>query len=132
MVAVEPGLRSVRVDLHLHTVVSACAEIEMIPPLIAKRAAELEIEMLAVTDHNTVDNAAAVARAAEQYGICVLPGMELQTREEAHMMCLFPDLDSALAWQEIVYERLPNVANRPDVFGAQYVVDETGDYVRVE
>jgi len=126
----EGELKTVLADLHLHTVASACAEIEMIPPLIARRANELGLGLLAVTDHHTVDNVAAVQRAAAEYDIRVLPGMEVQTREEAHVVCLFAELETALAWQETVYAHLPALPNREEFFGAQYVVDETGDYVR--
>jgi PHP family Zn ribbon phosphoesterase len=122
--------KAVWADLHLHTVASACAEIEMIPPLIAKKAHELGLGLLAVTDHHTVDNVVAVQRAAAEYDIRVLPGMEVQTREEAHIVCLFADMERALAWQERVYAHLPDERNPEEVFGAQYVVDETGDYVQ--
>jgi len=126
----ERGLRWLRVDLHLHTVVSACAEVEMIPPFIVDRARELGLNMIAVTDHNTAENVVAVQRAADGSGIVVVAGMEVQTREEAHILCLFATSDAALTWQEVVYSHLPDRRNRDDVFGAQFVVDETGDYVR--
>ncbi|MGI6376160.1 MAG: PHP domain-containing protein [Anaerolineae bacterium] len=128
--AAQSELKTVWADLHLHTVASACAEIEMIPPLIARRAHELGLGLLAVTDHHTVDNVVAVQRAAAEYDIRVLPGMEVQTREEAHLVCLFADMERALAWQEVVYAHLPEQRNPEEVFGAQYVVDETGDYIQ--
>ena len=126
----EPALRPVWADLHVHTVVSPCAEIEMIPPLIVRRAKELGLGLIAVTDHNTAENAAAVMRAAEGSGVTVLPGMELQTQEEVHLLCLFDTLEQVLAWQTLVYDRLPPMENREDFFGAQYVVDETGEFIR--
>ncbi len=125
------GLRSIKVDLHVHTVVSPCAEVEMIPPLIVKRAGELGLGLIAVTDHNTADNVEAVQLAARDSDLTVLPGMEVQTREEAHILCLFDTLEQVRAWQEIVYENLPPLKNREDVFGAQFVVDETGAFVRM-
>ena len=123
------ALLHVLIDLHVHTVVSACAEVEMIPPLIIRRARELGLGMIAVTDHNTVENLQAVQRAAEGSGITVLAGMEVQTREEVHILCLFDTLDQALAWQQVVYAHLPALPNQEKVFGAQFVVDETGDFV---
>lgn len=122
--------RPVFADLHLHTVVSACAEVEMIPPLIVRRARELGVELLAVTDHHSVENAAAVQEAARAAGIVVLAGMEVQTREEVHVVCYFDDLDQAEQWQEMIWAHLPGLANRPEFFGEQYVVDATGAYVR--
>ena len=89
-------MRGLLVDLHLHTVLSACAEIEMIPPLIVQRALALYLDVIAITDHNTADNAGAVIEAAEVIAgptLTVLPGIEVTTREEAHMLCLFDTLN---------------------------------------
>lgn len=124
-------LRPIWADLHIHTVLSPCAEVEMIPPLIIEHAREMGLGLIAVTDHNSAENAEAVQRAARDSGITVLPGMEVQTREEAHVLCLFDTLEQVLAWQEVVYASLPPLANREEVFGAQFVVDETGDFIRM-
>jgi len=124
-------VRTVRADLHLHTVASACAEIEMIPPLIVQRAQALGLGLIAVTDHNTIDNVVAVQRAAEGTALTVMPGMEVQTREEVHIICLFDELACAQSWQDIVYEHLPAAKNRPEFFGAQIVVDHTAEFVRM-
>jgi PHP family Zn ribbon phosphoesterase len=119
-------------DLHLHTVLSPCAEVEMIPPLIVRRALDLGLDLIAVTDHNAAANCAAVMAAAEGTGLLVLPGMEVQTIEEVHMLCLFETLEQALTWQGIVFDHLPDMPNNEDVFGGQYVVDREGDYIRTE
>ena len=119
-----------RVDLHVHTVVSPCAEIEMLPPLIVRRALELGLDLIAITDHNTAENVAAVQEAAKGTALRVWPGMEVQTREEVHILCLFDTAEQICAWQATVYNSLPSASNTPEVFGAQYVVDATGEYVR--
>jgi len=119
-------------DLHLHTVLSACAEVEMIPPLIVQRARELGLELLAVTDHNAARNVAAVMAAAAGTGITVLPGMEVQSREEVHLVCLFDTMEQVLAWQEQVFAALPDRENDEAFFGAQFVVDAEGEYVDTE
>jgi len=116
-------------DLHIHTVLSACAEVEMIPPLIIRRARELGLGLIAITDHNSAENVAAVMRAAEGSRIAVLPGMEVQTREEVHLLTLFDTVEQALAWQAEVYAHLPDLKNDEEHFGAQFVVDATGEYV---
>lgn len=104
----------------------------MIPPLIVRRARELGLQMLAVTDHNAARNVAAVMAAAAGTGITVLPGMEVQSREEVHMVCLFDTLEQVLAWQEQVFAALPDRENDEAFFGAQYVVDAEGEYVETE
>ncbi len=123
-------LRPYAADLHVHTVVSACAEVEMIPPLIVRRAAELGLDCLAIADHHSVENVAAVQEAARPYGLTVLPGMEVQTREEVHVLCLFDDLEAAWQWQETVWAHLPDLPNREEFFGPQFVVDAEGEHVR--
>lgn len=122
--------RTVPADLHVHTVVSACAEAEMIPPLIVRRAVALGLGLIGVTDHHSVENVQAVEQAARPHGIRVLPGMEVQTREEVHVLCLFDDLDRARSWQDMIWKHLPAEANREEHFGAQYVVSAEGDYLR--
>lgn len=124
--------RYLAADLHVHTVLSACAEVEMIPPLIVQRARELGLELLAVTDHNSARNAGAVMEAARGTGITVLPGMEVQSREEVHLVCLFDTLEQVLAWQDQVFAALPDRENDEAFFGAQFVVDANGEYLDTE
>jgi 3',5'-nucleoside bisphosphate phosphatase len=119
-------------ELHSHTVLSPCAEVEMIPPLIVQTAIEKGINLLAVTDHNASANVIAVQQAARGTGLIVLPGMELQTREEVHLLCLFDALDQLEAWQDMVDEHLPSLENDIEHFGEQFVVDENGDFIRRE
>jgi PHP family Zn ribbon phosphoesterase len=120
-------LRFFTADLHVHTVLSACAEMEMFPELILEQAQELGLGLIAVTDHNSAENAAAMLRAAEGTGIKVLPGMEVQTREEVHLVCLFDTLAQVEHWQEEVYDHLPRLKNKEEVFGTQVVLDAEGE-----
>ena len=118
-----------RCDLHLHTVLSPCAEVEMIPPLIVRRALELGLDLIAITDHNATHNIEAVQRAAAGTPLIVWPGMEVQTREEVHLLCLFDDNAAAFAWQQRVDAALPPRLNDAEHFGGQFVVDETGEFI---
>jgi len=104
----------------------------MIPPLIVQEALERGIRLIAITDHNATGNIRAVIEAARGTDLIVLPGMELQTREEVHLLCLFETLEQAEAWQKVVDSLLPNLANKPDFFGEQFIVDESGEFVRRE
>jgi len=125
-------MKRFRADLHVHTVLSPCAEVEMIPPLIVQEALERGIRLIAITDHNATGNIRAVMEAAQGTDLTVLPGMELQTREEVHLLCLFETLDQAEAWQKVVDSLLPDLANNPDFFGEQFVVDASGEFLRRE
>ena len=126
------ALLTYRSDLHVHTVLSPCAEIEMIPPLIVSEAVSNGINLIAITDHNASDNIEAVQKAAEGSNLTVLPGMELQTREEVHILCLFDTIDQIKKLQQLINEKLPKQKNKPDFFGEQLVVDYTGDFIRRE
>jgi hypothetical protein len=125
-------LRTYVAELHVHTVLSPCAEVEMIPPLIVQEALDKGIDLIAITDHNASANVGAVQAAAASTPLTVLPGMELQTREEVHLLCLFDTLEQVTAWQTVVDARLPQLKNNIEFFGEQFVVDETGEFIRRE
>ena len=113
-------------DLHVHTGLSPCANDDMSPNKIISAAAEAGVSILGITDHNSAENVAAVMKAAEGSGISVLPGMEVQTKEEVHVICLFDDAERALGLQEFVYSRLPRLPYSPGFFGRQIVYDADG------
>jgi PHP family Zn ribbon phosphoesterase len=125
-------MKSYIAELHVHTVLSPCAEVEMLPPLIVQEALDQGIELIAITDHNASANVRAVQKAAAGSGLVVLAGMELQTREEVHMLCIFDTVEQLEAWQSTVDVYMPALANNPEYYGDQFVVDENGDYIRTE
>ena len=104
----------------------------MIPPLILRQAERLGLSLIAITDHNACHNVEAVMEAADGTGIHVLPGMELQSKEEVHLLCLFDTVSQCQEWQQEVFQKLPPLTNREEVFGGQYVVDATGDWMWTE
>lgn len=122
-------MNTYKAELHIHTVLSPCAAVEMIPPLIIETALEKGINLIAITDHNSTHNCAAVMESAKNSKITVLPGMELQTKEEIHSICLFDTLEQATAFHTLVSSSLPNLMNNTEVFGEQFVVDASGDFV---
>lgn len=111
-------------DLHLHSCLSPCGGEDNTPANLAGMCALAGLEVVALTDHNTIGNCAAFCRAAEHYGLLALPGMELTTAEEAHVVCLFPGLAAAEAFGALVREKLPPIQNNPAVFGPQTYMDE--------
>jgi 3',5'-nucleoside bisphosphate phosphatase len=118
-------------DLHVHTVLSPCADYRMVPDLIVGRALERGLDLLGVVDHNSAENAAAMVVAAEGSGVSILPGMEVETREGVHLLTLFDRVDWLMRWQETVYNHLPPRENDERVFGTQLVVDPEGNLVDV-
>ncbi len=111
-------------DLHIHSCLSPCGDEDMTPANIAGMAMIKGLRIIALTDHNTARNAPALIRAAEPYGITVLPGMELTTEEEIHVVCLFAKEEDALKFDEYVYERLIKIRNREEFFGRQILMNE--------
>ncbi len=104
----------------------------MIPPLIVRQALQAGLGVIAITDHNCAANVSAVIEAARGSSLIVLPGMEVQSREEVHLLCLFDALSQVQQWDDQVASALPGLANNEDLFGAQYVVDATGEYLRTD
>ncbi len=121
-----------KADLHIHTVLSGCAEIEMIPSLILREAERKGLNLIAITDHNACHNTEAVMKAAAGTNIHVFPGMELQSKEEVHLLCLFDTVEPCRKWQEKVFQKLPSLVNKEELFGPQYVVDAAGDWLWTE
>jgi PHP family Zn ribbon phosphoesterase len=116
-------LRRFRADLHIHTCLSPCGELTMYPRAVVERARALGLDIIAVTDHNAAENAAAVGEAAAGTGLTVLPGLELATEEEAHILGLFDpgtDLRPLLA---AVYHNLPDVPSKRSFIKDQVIVD---------
>jgi predicted metal-dependent phosphoesterase TrpH len=109
-------MKRFRADLHVHTVLSPCAEVEMIPPLIVQKALEKNIDLIAITDHNASANVGAVIKVAEGTGLTVLPGMEVQSREDVHLLTLFESLEALEPWQALVDEALPDEPNNSVFF----------------
>jgi len=118
-----------KADLHIHTVLSPCGDLEMSPNAIVHRALEQQLDMIAITDHNSTRQAKVVRDIAEPLGLKVFCGAEVTTKEEAHCLALFDD-DSALdEFQIFLDEHLPEVKNDVRKFGYQVAVDVNEDIV---
>ena len=114
-------MESLYYDLHIHSCASPCGDDDMTPANIVGMAMIKGLDVIAVTDHNTCKNCPAVMEAAEEYGILAVPGMEICTSEEVHTVCLFSDLKGAMEFDAYVYDRLPKIKNREDIFGKQEI-----------
>jgi predicted metal-dependent phosphoesterase TrpH len=125
-------LREYRADLHIHTCLSPCASLDLSPRKIVERAREERLDIIAVTDHNSAKNVRVVTELGEGLRLKVIAGMEVQTREEIHLLTLFPEWRSMVPWEEEVSRHLPDVKNDPEVFGDQPVVDGEGNILGFE
>jgi hypothetical protein len=114
------------VDTHIHTCLSPCAELDMHPAALVDAAVQAGLDSVAVCDHNSAENVAAVQRAGTSAGLSIIPGMEITSAEEVHILGLLPDLEAALALQSKVYESLPG-HNNENSLGTQVIANEFGE-----
>lgn len=119
-------------DLHMHSALSPCADDDCTPYNLVGMGVLAGLQLMALTDHNTCRNCPAFFEAARRQGIIPVAGMELTTAEDIHMVCLFPTLEAALAFDEEISRRRILVANRPDIFGNQYVFGKDDEVVGEE
>lgn len=117
-------LKQYRGDLHIHTCLSPCADLTMSPKRVVEAALKKGLDMIAICDHNSAENIRAALAAASGHEITVVPGMEVTTVEEVHMLALFEKVEPLLELQKTVYDYLPLEENRDDLFGEQIVVNE--------
>jgi len=113
-----------RADLHIHTVLSPCGDLEMSPINIVAAAREKGLDIIGITDHNSTRHCKLISKLAEPAGIFVLQGAEVTTREEVHCLTFFENDDQLLEFQTYLEQHLPPIANNTEKFGFQVVVDE--------
>ena len=111
-------------DFHIHSCLSPCGDMDMTPNNIVNMAALSGLNAIAVSDHNTVGNVKACMEVAKEVGITVIPGMEVETEEEVHILTLYPTLEAAETAAAEVYKKLPSIKNRPEIFGEQAFMDK--------
>jgi predicted metal-dependent phosphoesterase TrpH len=117
-------------DFHIHTALSPCADNSMTPNNIVNMALLNELDAIAITDHNTAENVEAVMEVAKEKDIIVIPGMEIETKEEIHILGLFLDLESVYNVQNKVYSMLPTIKNKSNIFGSQLILDKNDNIVK--
>ena len=122
-------------DLHLHSCLSPCGDAAMTPGNIAGMARLKGLDLIAVTDHNTARQLPAMEAACRAMGVNLLPGLELNTREEVHLLAYFRTVSDATAFSQRIQPLLPDIPNMPDFFGRQVVMnaddEETGEESRL-
>lgn len=121
-----------RYDFHLHSALSPCGDADMTPNNIVGMAMLNGLDTIALSDHNTVGNVSAAAEVGKRLGVRVIPGMEVTTAEEVHILTLYPSLPAAEFVADRVYNALPDIANRPDIFGPQILMDANDEIIGYE
>ncbi|WP_421920319.1 PHP domain-containing protein [Marinifilum sp.] len=122
-------MKKFRADLHTHTVLSPCGDLEMSPVNIVQKAKERGIDILGITDHNSTLHAPLIKELAAKEGIMVLMGAEVTTKEEAHCLCFFEDEENLSEFQKYLDRYLPKISNDETKFGYQVVVNEEEEII---
>ena len=110
-------------DMHIHSCLSPCADDDNTPNNIAGMASLCGLNIVALTDHNSCKNCPAFFEACRRYGIIPIAGMELTTAEDIHVICLFEELENAMAFDEMLQKHRVLIKNRTDIFGNQFILD---------
>ncbi|MDR1346607.1 MAG: PHP domain-containing protein [Bacteroidales bacterium] len=121
-----------KADLHTHTLLSPCGDLDMTPGSIIHLALQQGVDIIGITDHNSTLHCKLAEKQAHNRDIFVLCGAEVTTKEEAHCLAFFPDHDTLDAFQHFLDEKLPDVPNSPDFFGDQVQIDEEMNIVYEE
>ena len=124
-------MQIIRADLHIHTVLSPCADLEMTPKNIVSEARDAGLRLIGITDHNSTKNAALVKTVAEKAGIYVLLGAEITTKEEVHCLAFFEHQSELNHFQEYLDEHILKIPNPDGHFGYQPVVDANENIVEM-
>lgn len=116
-------------DLHIHSDLSPCGNHDMTPNNIVNMAYIKGLGIISLTDHNTARNIRVTAQVGEKLGILVIPGIEVTTREEVHVLCYFKNLSYAEAFGNIIYDSLPDIKNNELIFGEQNIYNDADEIV---
>lgn len=119
-------LRAFHCDLHVHTCLSPCAELDMYPRAVVEKSIVEKLDIIAICDHNASENTQFVLKSANETALTVLPGMEITSSEEVHLLALFDSINDLKKVQNIIYDHLSGT-NREEVFGCQAIVNEADE-----
>lgn len=120
------------IDLHIHTALSPCGDRDMTPGNIINMAILKGLDIISITDHNSCKNVEVAMDVAKELGILLIPGMELQTKEEIHLLCYFKKLEDALTFDKKIAASLPDRKNNASIFGEQILFDKESNPIGIE
>lgn len=118
-------------DMHIHSALSPCGNDDMTPNNIVNMAYIKGLNIISVTDHNTTKNLSAVMELCDKIGIKLLPGIEVTTKEEVHVLCYFKDLYDAQQFGGLIYDSLPDICNMPSIFGHQNIYNSNDEIIGI-
>ncbi|MFP4470421.1 MAG: PHP domain-containing protein [Bacteroidales bacterium] len=125
-------MKTYRADLHIHTVLSPCGDLEMSPENIVAAAKAKNLDIIGITDHNSTRHCRLISKLAGEQGIFVLCGAEITSEEEVHCLAFMPDFAALDKLQDYLDAHLPDIKNDVNKFGYQVQVDEEENIIYEE
>ncbi|MGB3366702.1 MAG: PHP domain-containing protein [Acidaminobacteraceae bacterium] len=116
-------------DLHMHTCLSPCSKDEMTPNNVVSMSMIKGLDVIAITDHNSIENCEAAIKVGKKRDVLVIPGMELQTLEDVHLICLFRDLKTISEFADFIEEKKLKIPNKPEKYGHQLILDANDETI---
>ncbi len=119
----------IKYDFHIHSALSPCAENDMTPVTIVAMAALNGLNMIAISDHNSIENIEVALKAGKEFGVTVVPSVEIQTAEDIHILCMFKTLNDLRNFYNNI--NIPRIKNKPEIFGEQLIFNEDDEITKV-
>lgn len=123
-------MKTVRADLHIHSLLSPCGSLEMTPREIVSRAVAMGLDMIAVADHNSTLHCELIVSLGMKAGITVLRAAEVTSAEDVHSLVILPDEAARVSFQRWIDDRCGNMPHDPKLFGDQVVIDEDENIIQ--
>lgn len=119
-------MKTFKADLHIHTCLSYCAELEMTPKNIVKESEKRGLNIIGICDHNSSENVISVKKCAENMDLDIIGGIEITSKEEVHVLALFDNEKSLYKMQQIIYDNLIETKDEK-IYGDQVIVNENDE-----
>lgn len=118
-------------DLHIHSALSPCSEDEMTIHNIINMSLLKGLDVIAITDHNSMAQLACFRKVA-QGKIDILLGVEMQSKEGIHILGYFNQDTDITPIQAYLDMHLQVKINQPDYYGRQLLLDENDEVIGEE
>ena len=110
-------------DLHIHSVLSACADDLMTPNNIFNMANLKGLNIISVTDHNSLKQLLICHEISESYDMLFIPGVEVSVSEGYHILVYFKHIEDAVKFDHILEKHINKKTYDIQFFGEQQLVD---------
>ncbi len=117
-------------DMHIHSVLSPCGSWDNTPVNICATAREKDLDIISLTDHNAIYNIPHTMVCCNRKGVYVVPGIEITTREEVHLLGYFETYEKIELFYKEFEKTIPRVKNNADINGYQIIVDDNNNVVK--